>query len=74
MTEPATPFWQGYVRPASTTGELIVALMVAMEKNPRLRFGQLLVNVLGEDTEFLFGIWDEYVIDALNRFGQEAEQ
>lgn len=58
MTEPATPFWQGYRRSDDVHVALIHALSDFLRARPTQRFGQALANLdlQGRDP---WSVWDE---------------
>lgn len=62
MTEPATPFWEGYRRSPEIEAQLVAAITHALHTNPTQRFGQLVVNLFGADP---FYVWDEDAISTL---------
>lgn len=63
MTDPATPFWQGYKRPPEMTAKLIAALSKALYEHDTMRLGQFLVNIAQGDD--LFNLWDESWLDRI---------
>lgn len=59
---PATPFMKGYRRPQAIEDQLIAAVTRAIVEHPTWRFGQIVVNLLGDDP---FNTWDEETIGLL---------
>jgi hypothetical protein len=58
-------FWRGYHRPPNVRYRLVMAINAALVAYPDQRFGQLLLNVLGDAD--LWQVYDEDVITALQK-------
>lgn len=67
MTEPATPFWEGYVRSPEIEAQLIDAVARAIKAQPTMRLGQLMINLLGRDPSLMWNVYDEDTIRMLNK-------